>query len=66
MEDFFEVGAGLLEEAKVVERAAAADVVAGDFGGESSGLEDLSGGGEGLRVVVVVPGIGPEQHAARG
>lgn len=60
-EDAAEVVAGGIEEAEVVKRAAAADVLAGDLDGVSGGVEDLAGGGEGLGMVVVIPGIGPEE-----
>ena len=57
--DLREIAAGGVEEAEVVERAAAADVAARDLDAEASFGEDLLGGGEGLRMVVVVPGVGP-------
>jgi hypothetical protein len=57
--NFLEVGASLFQEAEVVERAAAADMVARDLDRKSGGIEDAGGGGEGLWMVVVVPRIGP-------
>ena len=65
-ENAAEVGAGGVEEAEVVEGAAAADVLTGDLDGVSDGVEDGCGGGEGWRVVVVVPGIGPEDGLRLG
>jgi len=61
VEDALEIGASLLQESKIVEWAATADVPARDFGGKSGLRENLGGGVEGLRVVVVVPGVGPQQ-----
>ena len=52
-----EIGASLLQESEVVERTAAADVMARDFDDETCGVQ-------GLRMVVVVPRVGPEQYAA--
>ena len=66
VEDLFEVGASLFEEAKIVEGPAATDVVARDFGREARGLEDLNRGGEGLRTVVVIPRIRPQEHLRCG
>jgi hypothetical protein len=54
------IGAGGAEQAEVVERAAAADVALGSFNLEAGLGKNRFGGGEGLRVVVVVPGVGPE------
>ena len=56
-----EIGAGGAEQAEVVERTAAADVPFGNFNLEAGLREDSFGGCECLRMVVVVPGVGPEQ-----
>ena len=61
-----EISAGGAKEAEVVERAAAADVSLRGFDVESGLGEDRFGSGEGLRVVVVVPGVRPEHHLRWG
>jgi hypothetical protein len=59
-QDLFQIGAGLLQKAEIVERAAAADVLARDFGREAGAFEDARRSVEGLRVVVVVPRVRPQ------
>ena len=60
--DSIEVAAGGIEKAEVVEWPSATDVLCRDAGGESGRDEDGVGSGEGLRVVVVVPSVRPEEH----
>ena len=55
-----EVGAGGAEQAEVIKRTATADVPFGNFNLEAGLGEDGFGGCECLRMVVVVPGIRPE------
>ena len=64
VENTREIGAGSGEKAEVVEWTAAADVAAWDFDLKSGLAEDSLGGGERLRMVVVVPGVGPQQDLA--
>ena len=59
VEDAREIGAGLAEKTEIVERTPAADVAAGNFDLKSGLGEDGFGGGKRLRVVVVVPSVGP-------
>src|ERR1700691_1603796 len=59
LEDLQQVGAGLPQESKVVERSAAANVLARHFDGEARALQDAGRRFEGLRVVVVIPGVRP-------
>jgi len=61
VEDLREIGAGGRKQAEIVERPAAADVPAGRFHVEAGKTEDGFRGLQGLRVVVVVPGVGPEE-----
>ena len=63
-EDFFEIASCCGEESEVVERATAANVFARDFEVEACALQDLGRGVEGLRVVVVVPRVGPQEDAS--
>jgi hypothetical protein len=60
-ENALEVASGFGQEAEVVEGASAAEVMAGDLDPEACGFEDLPGGNQGLRMVVVVPGVGPKE-----
>jgi|SRR5271157_2265085 len=64
--DVFEVGAGFGEESKVIEWAAAADVFPGEPNAESSATEDAASSGKSLGVVVVVPGIRPQDDGLPG
>ena len=64
--DLREITARGVEQAEVVKRTAAADVAAWDFDAEAGFSEDLFRGGEGLRMVVVVPGVGPQHHLRWG
>ena len=59
VEDLGEIVAGGVEEAKVVKRTAAADVAGGHLNRETGLGENGFSGGEGLRVVVVVPSVRP-------
>jgi len=61
IEDFDEVTARGGEESEVIEGAAAADVALGDLDAEASLGEHLFSGDEGMGVVVVVPGVWPEE-----
>src|SRR5208337_469895 len=61
-ENLREIGAGGGKQAEIVERPAATDVPAGRFHAEAGKSEDGFGGLQRLRVVVVVPGVGPEEH----
>ena len=61
VEDAREIGAGRAEKTEIVERAPAADVAARNFDLKSGLSEDGLGSCECLRMVVVVPCIGPEQ-----
>ena len=65
-ENFGEIGAGGREKAEVVERAAAADVALRGFNLKAGLGEDGFCRGERLRVVVVVPGVGPEENFSSG
>src|SRR6266567_8717198 len=60
VEDVGEIGAGGIEKTEVVEWATAADVTFGDMDAEAGLGEEGFGCAERLRMVVVVPGIGPE------
>ena len=60
--DLEEQALGAIEHSYVVERAAAAEVGAGDGYVESGGFEDLHGGFGGGREKVVVEGVGPEEN----
>jgi hypothetical protein len=53
---------GTGEEAKVVERAAAAQMRARDEHVEASGFEDFGGGNGGRGLEVVVESVGPEKN----
>ena len=63
-EDFAEVGLGLVEHAEVVERTAAAEVLAGDVDAKAGVFEDGEGGLGGVGGEVVVEGVGPEDDVA--
>ena len=62
VENAREIGPSSIEKTEVVERAAAADVSAGNHNLKSCLTEYCLGGRERLRMVVVVPGIGPENY----
>ena len=64
--DAFEVGAGFSQESKIIERTAAADMLPRDPNAIVSAGEDAVGGGESLGVVVVVPGIRPQDDGLPG
>ena len=62
VQDTKQVVARLIEEAEVVQRPAAADMLLGNLHAGSRRGEHLRRRRERLRVKVVVPGVGPEQH----
>ncbi len=61
VEDFEEILFGGVEEAEVVEGAAAAEVMLREGDAEAGVGEDLVGGSHGGGVEVVVEGVGPEE-----
>src|SRR6266702_1731639 len=62
IEDAQQVAARFVEKSEVVERTAAADVLLRNLDAGACGGEELRCGRERLRVEVVIPRIGPEQH----
>src|ERR1019366_5799865 len=62
--DLEEQALGSVEHANVVERAAAAEVGAGDGDGEAGGFQDFDGGFGGRGEEVVVESVGPEEDGA--
>ena len=62
LENVGEVGLCGVEQAEVVEWAATADVALRDGDLEACLGEDGLSGGAGLRVVEVVPGVGPQDN----
>lgn len=58
-----EVAACSGQEAEVIKRAAAAEMSGRELDAESGGLQHGLSCGQRLRVVVVVPGVGPEEDA---
>jgi hypothetical protein len=64
VEDFEEILLGGREEAEVVERAAAAEVLRGELNVEAGLFEDAVGGLHCCGVEVVVEGVGPEEDRA--
>ena len=65
IENLNKVPTGRAEQAEVIERASAADVTFWNMDPEAGLGKNLFGGNHGLRMVVVVPGVGPEQHYLR-
>jgi len=66
LHDALEVGAGFSQESKIIEWTAAADVFSGEPNAKFSASKDAVSGGKGLRVVVVVPGIWPQDDGLPG
>jgi hypothetical protein len=62
LEDALEILLGFVEHAEVIQRAPAAEVVAGDSYLESSVGEYLQGGAADLRPVVVIEGVCPQNY----
>ncbi len=65
VENAREIGPGGVKKTEVVERAAAADVSAGNLDLKSCRDENSLRGRERLRMIVVVPGVGPQQDHLR-
>ena len=65
-ENLREIGARRPEQAEVVERTAAADVTARGFYAEAGEGENGFRSLKRLRMVVVVPGVGPQEHLRCG
>jgi hypothetical protein len=61
VEDLKQERLGAVEHAEVVERAAAAEVGSRDDDAEAGRFEDFDGGLGGLRLEIVVEGVGPEE-----
>ena len=62
VENAQEIAAGFGQETEVIEGASAAEVMAGNLHVEACAFEDLPGSVQGLRMVIVVPGVGPEEN----
>jgi hypothetical protein len=62
VEDVEEQSFGTVEHAEVVERASAAEMGARDYDAEAGGFEDFDCGFGGVRLEIVVEGVGPEKH----
>jgi hypothetical protein len=60
VENFGEIRTSLIEQAEIIKWTAAADVALRRFDLEAGFHQHRFGGGEGLRMVIVVPGIRPE------